>query len=954
MAVAVGEIQYSLLGPLTARRDGQMLELGWARQQAVLAVLLLELNRPVPVDRIIDAVWGVDQPRDARNALQTYVSRLRKILQPDWSAGDAGGVLLSTRNGYLVRGDPRNLDTVVFERRLVAARAHQEDGDVRSAVEEVNAALELWRGEPLAGLEGPVIEAERRRLRECRLTARELHTAVRLDLGEHDDALADVAQLVSEHPLRERLRALLMLALYRCGRQAEALQTYADLRRALSEELGIDPSPELQHLFQQILSADPNLTAPDVHKVPIPRQLPPATRHFVGRVTELTSLTKGIDEAHDPTTSAAHTSAAVTAIIGTGGVGKTALVLHWAHANGHRFPDGQLFVDLQGFSPVSMPLEPTVAVRGFLDALGVEPGRIPVDLHAQVGMYRSLAAGKRMLIVLDNAANAEQVMPLLPGSSTCTVIATSRNRLGGLATAHDAQPLDVDVLPPADAQDLLASCLGSDRLENEPEAVSELLAVCAGLPLAVRIVAARAEHHPKFPLEVLVEELRDTAARMDALDAGDPHSNLRVVLSWSTRALNAQVTTLFWLLGIAPGPDISLPAAVSLAGWSAGQVRAALRELEHASLVQQHTSGRYRMHDLIRLYATDTAHHHLAEEAQRAALRRVLDFCIHTAYAADRLLHPHRPPIELGLPTLGVQALQLADIPTALAWFDTEHLTLLAGQQAAARHAWHTSVWQLAWVTYTFHVRRRHRNDSLAVWQAAVDAATHLPDTVTRIRAHRCLGQAYIGLGDHEEGIGHLHRALALADQHGHADQQASAHRGLAWAWEQQGDSRRALEHATRALGLCRVLGQPVQEADTLNEVGWLTSQLGEYDTAREYCQAALVLHRQHHNPEGEATTLDSLGYIAHHTGHHHQAIRYYQQALTMRRSLGNISYAAGTLDGLGHPHVAIGQYKQARTVWQEALELYRQQFRDADVARVQRQLDGLDGPCGLPATSSH
>jgi tetratricopeptide (TPR) repeat protein len=674
------------------------------------------------------------------------------------------------------------------------------------------------------------------------------------------------------------------------------------------------------------------------YQIPVPRQLPPAPLRFVGRLPELTQLTAALDIVAE-----AGTTVVISALAGAGGIGKTALAVHWADASQHRFPDGQLFVDLQGFSPAGAPLEPAVAVRGFLDAFGVAPDRIPADLHAQVGLYRSLVHGKRMLILLDNAASVEQVTPLLPGTPTCTVIATSRHRLAGLTTAYGARLLDLDVLPAADAQALLTRHLGLGRLAAEPDAVADLLAICAGLPLAVRIVAARAEHHPTFPLAVLAEELQDAAARLDGLDAGDLWVNLRAVLSWSVRALSPRAASLFGLLGIAPGPDSSLPAAASLAALPTEQARVMLRELENASLVQQHVPGRYRMHDLIRLYATDTAHHDLAEDVREAALQRLLDFYAHTAHTADRLLDPHSPPLQLDPPAPGVHPQPLPDAPAAMAWFTAEHPVLLAAQHTAACHACHATVWQLSRFLHIFHSRRGHLHDRLATWRAALDAAAHLPDPTPRIHAHRRLGDAYAALGRHEEGIAHLHQALALAEEHHNPDQQARTHHVLAWASEQRGDDRQALEHATRARDLFRALDQPVGEAETLNAMGWYAARLGDYDTARIHCQAALIQNRHHHNPNGEADTLDSLGYIAYHTGHHQQAIGYHQQALTLFRALGNTYDSADILDHLGHPLETLGEHEQARVVWREALELYQEQGRNDDAARVQRQIDDLD-----------
>lgn len=940
----VGEtLSYFALGSLKAMHEDTEINLGQAKQQTVLAVLLLNMNQPVPVDTIIDAVWADNPPRDTRNTVQTYISRLRRILQVGDGNGGPDNVLAYTTAGYLLRCDRDRFDVTVFDQRVLAAQAHHRRQEWADATQQIRAALALWRGDPFSGLQSPLMDAERTRLHERHVLARELRASSMLALGEHSDAIADLARLVGEHSLRESLRGLLMTALYRSGRQAEALDVFQDLRKALADELGVDPSADLRELYQRILAADPGLNLPDSVAAggaadrQMPRQLPAQARTFVGRQNELASLTRLATSADLAGT------VVISGIGGPGGIGKTALALHWAYRHLDRFPDGQLFVNLRGFDPSGPPTPAGEALRGFLDALGVGPAALPVDLDVQVGRYRSLVAGKRMLIVLDNARDIDQIIPLLPGSSTCTVLVTSRRHLTSLAAMHGAYLLDLDVLPESDARDLLARLLGPERLTAEPQAVAELLSMCAGLPLAVRIVAARAQHHPTFPLAMLAEELRDASARLDGLDAGDLHTNLRAVLSSSVRTLGTQAANLFGLLSIAPGPDISLPAAASLLALPQGQVREALRELEHASLIQQHVPGRYRMHDLIRLYATDTAHHQLTQDVREAAMRRVLDFYTHTAYTADHLLDPHNPSIQLAPPTTGVCPQPIPDVAAALAWFDAEHRALLAAQLAAADHAWQDVVWQLAWILETFQTRRGHRHDRLVVWREALDATANLPDPGPRMLANRLLGLAYANLGRFEEGIGYLHRALTLAKEHHDPGQQSRTHRVLASAWARRGDDGRALEHAARSLALCRTLDQPVLEADALNHVGWYAARLGQFGTARTHCHAALTLHQLHDNPDGEASTLDSLGYIAHHTGDHQQAIGHYRQALTVLRALGNSAEAANTLDRLGHAHVALGEQAPARVVWREALQLLQERGRDTDARRIQRQLDALD-----------
>jgi tetratricopeptide (TPR) repeat protein len=485
------------------------------------------------------------------------------------------------------------------------------------------------------------------------------------------------------------------------------------------------------------------------------------------------------------------------------------------------------------------------------------------------------------------------------------------------------------VLTDPEAHTLLTAALGDARTPADARgAVTELIALCGGFPLALGLIAARIRTHPAL-LDDIVTDLRELG--LDALASDDPDTSLPAVLSWSLRHLTERQRSTFALLGTAPGPDIDLPAAARLTGLPTREARTVLRGLADASLIDPAPGDRYAMHDLVRVYAATTARDHLSEAVRRAALERVVDSYLYTAHASARLLDPHR-----------VTQIRL-DHTAALAWLDTHHPHLLAAQHIAATHGRHHAVWHLAWTLYTFHNRRGHRHDELAVWQAAADAASHLPEPAARTLAHRYLGTAHAELGQHEQAIGRLHQALASAREHHDPTEQANTHSALAWTWARWGDHRKAVEHARHALDLFRILDQPVWEARALNAVGWHAAHVGDYDTARDHCRQALALHRQHHNPDGEAETLDSLGYIDHHTGHHHQAIHHYRQALALFRALGNTTETANTLDKLGHPHAALGHHTQARAVWEEALGLYRKQGRSAAEVRVRQQLGDLD-----------
>ncbi|MFD7658820.1 NB-ARC domain-containing protein [Actinosynnema sp. NPDC059797] len=518
-----------------------------------------------------------------------------------------------------------------------------------------------------------------------------------------------------------------------------------------------------------VVHGDVSLHAAPLPPAPVvPRQLPAAPASFAGRSAELARLDRVLTATTAPADPAGARQGAtvlVSAIGGAGGIGKTWLALAWAHRRLERFPDGQLFVDLHGFSPTGESVRPAMAVRGFLDALEVDPNRIPADLDAQAALYRSLVAGRRMLIVLDNAATSDQVAPLLPGSPSCTVLVTGRHRLASLIDRHGARHLPLGALTHEEARGLLAARLGADRVAAEPEAVDELIRLCGGHPLALSITARTAEPHPDIALAETAAELRDLD--LEALDHDtDPAASLPTVLSWSLRHLTDTQRTVFALLGIAPGPDTTPPATAALTGLPNRLARKMLAALENASLLDRQPGGRYAMHDLVRAYAADTARTTLPDDVRETALTRVMDFHLHTAHAADRLLQRHGTLLPPGSPAPGIRPLPLPDVTAAMAWLQAEHATLLATQLAAAALGRHAVVWHLAWNLTTYHLRRGHRHDELAVWQAALDAAEHLPDLATRIRAHRLLGYACSRLDLHEQATGHLERALDLAVRH--------------------------------------------------------------------------------------------------------------------------------------------------------------------------------------------
>jgi DNA-binding SARP family transcriptional activator/tetratricopeptide (TPR) repeat protein len=921
-------VELRLLGPVRAWSGGRQIAIGTRQQRLLLAVLALEANRPVPVHRLVDLLWEQAPPRSARAVVHTHVSRVRSAL-----TGVSEVELVREGAAYALRCEPSVVDAHRF--RALVAQARDEDDDERR-VALLEEAAALWRGPALADVaDEPLRERLCGDLHEERLVAAEDRFDALLRLGRHRSLVAELTLLAVEHPDRHRPVAQLMLALHRCGRTADALAVYDRARRRSVEQFGLDPAPELRRLHAAILHEGPRVSSPregamatragsTAAAVPrmtehaVPRQLPAPFRAFVGRSDELArldGLLTGITE------DAAPAAVVVCAISGAAGIGKTALAMQWAHHVLDRFPDGQLYVNLRAFGPEGSALEPAAAIRGFLDALGVLPHRIPVDLDAQVALYRSLLAGRRILIVLDNARDSEQVRPLLPGASTCLVLVTSRNQLSGLVT-DGAYPLFLDLLSGAEAGELLSRRIGPDRVAAEPQAVQEIITRCGRLPLALAIVAARAATHPQFPLHVLATELRDRGNRLDALTGSDPHGDLRTVFSWSYDALSPEAARLFRLLGLHPGPDLSVLAAASLAGLPPSQVRPLLDELTWANLLLEHTPGRYACHDLLRVYATQLALTTDSTERRRCATHRMLDHYLHSAHASALLLNPTRDPLALSPPRPGTTLEHPAGYDQALAWFTTEHSGLLTVVEHAAATGFDTHAWQLAWALANYLDRRGHWQDMVATGIAAVAAARRLADLTAQARAHRHLAHAHTRLRSFDEAHAHLRHALDLMGQGGDLAGQAHAQLAVADLWDRQGRYADGLRRVQQGLDLYRAAANRRGQATALNMIGWFHAQLGDHPRAIDYCQRALALFQELDDRSGQAMTWDSLGYAQHSLGHHGQAIASYRHAIDLYQDLGHRYGEADTLTRLGDTHHAMDNRQAAHSAWRQALTI--------------------------------
>ena len=950
-------MDFGLLGPLRVRDGARHVSVSAPRQRVLLAALLLSAGRVVSLDSLAGTLWEGGAPAGARGALHSAVQRLRSTLGP------AGASLIETRPpGYLINAEDAGLDIREFSELAARGHAAAQAGTWPEAASLLREALGRWRGEPLEDVPSQVLRnREVPHLADQRLHALAARIDADMHLGRHGEVVAELRQLVAEHPLQEQFHAQLMLSLYRTGRQSDALAAYQVVRHVLADQLGIDPGPELRLLHQRILGADSGLLLPAGAEPPspppavlspsaapgtrspapgqeyvVPRQLPAATRHFAGRDEALKALAGLAAEA-----AAGSPETVIAVIAGTAGIGKTALALHFAHQAAGQFPDGQLYVNLRGFDPAGSPVTPEEALRLLLDGLSVPAARVPAGLDAQAGLYRSLLAGQRTLVLLDNARDVEQVRPLLPASPGCLVIVTSRRQLTSLVAVESAFPLTLDVLPDAEAHELLIRRLGARRVTGDPAAADELIRLCARLPLALSIAAARTASQPGLSLAGLAAELRDAPGRLDALDAGQAAANVRAVLSWSYQQLDPATARLFRLLGLHVGPDVSAAAAASMAGLALPETRRRLGELTQAHLLTEHAPGRFSCHDLLRAYAAELAQSADSEAERHAATGRMLGHYLHTVHAASVFLAPARRPVTLAPLPPGVIPEHIADIEQALAWFEPEDQVLMGAVARAVEAGFDAYAWQITWALSRFLNQKGRWHDWAAAEQIALAAAERLGDRGAQAGIHQRCGVISARLGNYEGAHAHMRRALSIHAERGDRAGQGYVHNAYAVVLCQQGRDAEALDQARQALAAYTDIDDEAGRALALNSVGFMYTRLGDHQQALRYCGQAAEVLREVGNREGEASTLDSLGYAHQQLGNYIESVTWYQRALDLYGEIGHHCGYAETLGRLGDAHQAAGDQGKARAAWEEAVALLAE-LNHPDAGQIRAKLGGL------------
>jgi DNA-binding SARP family transcriptional activator/tetratricopeptide (TPR) repeat protein len=895
-------MEFEVLGSVRIRGHGDPKELTGRMQRTLVSVLLAHANQPVAVSDLVSALWGTEENASPGHALQLHVYKLRRML-------DRPDRLVLLAEGYRLRVFPGELDADRFE-SLIGEAEDMAVQEPEYGVRLLRKALALWRGAPYGGTDLSALVGETERLAERRLAALELLYETELRCGRHAAVIAELTDLVRRHPLRERLHGSLMIALYLAGRQAEALDAYRTAREVLVDELGLEPGPELRRIEQRILAGE--TVAPDTDDRPVvPAQLPHDVRGFVGRDRELSELDSLLTSTEP---------VLVATIAGTAGVGKTALAVRWAHRVLDRFPDGQLYVDLRGYGP-DEPVSAQDALAGFLRALGMAGADIPTSLSDRAARYRTLLAGRRMLVVLDNARALDQVRPLLPGGRSCFVLVSSRDALIGLGAREGAHRVDLNRLQTDEALDLFLRMTG-ERLHAEPEAAAALVERCARLPLALRVAAEQIKARRGVSVADLVDELTDQQHRLDALDVdGDPHTAVRAVFSWSYHHLRPDAARVFRLWGLHPGHVVDPYSLAVLGDTDPRTSRRALASLSQANLADEDTHGRFEMHDLMRTYATERVLAEEPAEERDAAVHRLLTWYLHTAVAARFAIDPRTRRIVLTDPPRHVPAFDTR--AAGMRWFKLERPNLVAAVRLAAERAEHTLCWQLTSALLTFFHLDKHWDDWLTTHHTGLASARACGDLAGQAHVLNGLGVAHSDLEQSTEAIA-AHREAA--DLYTRAGDRA----GAAWNLNNLGvvydDMRRfpeAVDCYEASLALFREIADARGQGLVLCNLADVHRQRHEPDRAVEALRQAMTIQEAAGDLYGQRFTRANLGDLHREAGDSLAAEDSYRSALAIAQELGDRWQVARLLDRLAETLRAAGDTPTADTYAREAHAMF-------------------------------
>ncbi|MFI1995886.1 BTAD domain-containing putative transcriptional regulator [Actinoplanes sp. NPDC020271] len=898
------EVSFGVLGPVEAWAGGHRLHLGPPQQRMVLAVLLLNEGAVTSTGELVEAVWAEEPPAGAVKTIRTYVSRLRAVLE---SAGDT---IESVARGYLLRPGPGRYDLARF-RSLTAALEAVPAPERASRARE---ALALFRGEPLAGLEGPWAHLQRTRLAALRAATYETLFAAEIEVGAHAGVIAEIPAVISQFPFRERLHELQIIALHRAGLRADALSAYREVRQLLVEELGVEPTASLQELHRRILRDDSRLLPVPLDTTgPVslsrPSQLPAAPALFSGREAELRRAEEVVD--------AAGPGLAVVVFSGMGGVGKTSTALYWAHRLADRYPDGRLYTDLRGYGPGGDPLSPGEVLGAFLQALGVPPADVPAGVEARAATFRSLVADRRMLILLDNAATADQVLDLLPGSGGSLVVVTSRGTLPALLIRTAAPLIALQPPGPDEALALFTARVGTDRVRTEPAAAREIVELCGRLPLALAVVAARAAAAAHLPLGAIADDLRTAHGTLSGFHLPDEAFDPRTVFSWSYHAIGPEPAAAFRRLCLHPGPDLNADAAASMLALPPATTRGLLGELVAAALVTEHAPGRWKIHDLLRAYGQELALQLDPPDRRRATVHRLLDYYLHAGRESDSRLFKRKEPADAEGPLPGVVGVDA----TPADWFMDEHLGLLSALDLAVREGFDRYAWQLAWVVRDYLNRQglwHHMQTSQATGLAA---AIRNGDPAAEAQARWGAAFAVSNMGSYEEAHEHLRHARALFEEIGDADGMERTSIFIAGVLDLQGRWQEALDQFRALLALHPPGSDPTARARILIGVSWANTQLGRFaeaiTDAREVVGMAADLH-----PFRVADTWDTIGRAQAGLGDIDEATASYHRAVDIYLERKAPVWAAQSLRHLGDALRDAGRGPEAEKTYREALAL--------------------------------